>query len=269
MPLLPDGAALAGALVIPHAVVVVGAIVLGAVALALAWPVPVMLSRASWPMRAPVMALLLWQAIGLAGGLSMIGALALTGYAVLPNEPWLAPIAALLFTVYLLAHLGVTIVQVTRLRHRHLALLELLTSPHPTRARTRVIDDAVPVAYCLPRGARSVTVLSQGLLDRLDADELVAVIAHERAHVEQRHDLLMLAFRAWRSALPWFPIAARAEVEVAGLVEMLADDHARREVRDEVLARAILQVGASGVPGADQPVSGSTRVSDRFRRLAG
>jgi hypothetical protein len=35
-----------------------------------------------------------------------------------------------------------------------------------------------------------------------------------------------------------------------------------------VLARAILQVGASGVPGADQPVSGSMRVSDRFRRLA-
>ena len=132
-----------------------------------------------------------------------------------------------------------------------------------------VLDDAVPVAYCLPRGARSVTVLSQGLLDRLDADELVAVIAHERAHVEQRHDLLLLAFRAWRAALPWFPIAARAEAEVAALVEMLADDHARREVRDEVLARAILSVGASGVPGAERVVSGSTRVSDRFRRLAG
>ncbi|MGN7977113.1 M56 family metallopeptidase [Microbacterium sp. 22195] len=260
---------MAGALVIPHAVVIAAAVVFGVVAVALAWPVPVALSRATWPMRAPVMALLLWQVIGLAGGLSMIGALALAGYAALPQHPWLAPIPAALFTVYLLTHLAITVVQVTRLRHRHLALLEMLTSPHPTRARTRVLDDAVPVAYCLPRGARSVTVLSQGLLDRLDADELVAVIAHERAHVEQRHDLLLLAFRAWRSALPWFPIAARAEVEVAALVEMLADDHARREVHDEVLARAILQVGASGVPGADQPVSGSMRVSDRFRRLAG
>lgn len=262
--------AMPGALVIPHGVIIAAAVILGAIALALAWPVPVMLSRASWPMRTPVMALLLWQAIGLAGGLSMIGALALAGYSTAPDHPWLALIPAAAFTVYLLAHLGVTIVQVTRQRHRHLALLELLTSPHPTRARTRVIDDAVPVAYCLPNGARSVTVLSQGLLDRLDPDELVAVIAHERAHVEQRHDLLLLAFRAWRSALPWFPIAARAEVEVAALVEMLADDHARREVRDEVLARAILQVGASGVSaaGAEQPVSGSTRVSDRFRRLA-
>jgi len=264
-----DDPALAGAVVIPHAVVVAGAVVFGLIAVGLAWPVPVALARATWPTRAPVMALLLWQGIGLAGGLSMIGALALTGYAVLPAHAFAALIPAGVFTVYLLAHLAATTVQVTAQRHRHLALLELLTSPHPTRARTRVLDDAVPVAYCLPRGAQSVTVLSQGLLDRLDPDELVAVIAHERAHVEQRHDLLLLAFRAWRSALPWFPIAARAEVEVAALVEMLADDHARREVHDEVLARAILQVGAGGVPGAEKAVSGSTRVGDRFRRLAG
>ncbi|GAA4782790.1 MULTISPECIES: M56 family metallopeptidase [Microbacterium] len=267
LPALADPA-LDGALIIPHDLIVWGAVVLGVVALALAWPVPVALSRATWPMRNPVIALLLWQAIGLAGGFSMIGALALAGHAVAPRHGWIAVVPAIAFTVYLLVHLAVTVVQVTRQRRRHLALLDMLTSPHPTRARTRVIDDAVPVAYCLPRGAGSVTVLSQGLLDRLDADELVAVIAHERAHVEQRHDILLLAFRAWRSALPWFPIAARAEAEVAALVEMLADDHARREVRDEVLARAILHVGASGVPGAEAAVSGSTRVSDRFRRLA-
>lgn len=264
--------ALDGAIVIPHGAIVWLAAMLWLASLLLAWPVPVWLSRAEWPMRAPVIALLVWQAVGLAGGLSMIGALALTGLAVapgLPGPPWLSLIPAALFAIYLLTRLAITIVQVTRQRHRHLALLDLLTAPHPTRARTRVLDDAVPVAYCLPRGAGSVTVLSQGLLDRLDADELVAVIAHERAHVEQRHDILLLAFRAWRSALPWFPVAALADAEVAALVEMLADDHARREVRDEVLARAILQVGASGVPGAEVDAAGSTRGSDRFRRLAG
>lgn len=259
--------ALDGALVIPHGAIVWGAAMLWLVALLLAWPVPIWLARAAWPMRAPVVALLVWQAVGLAGGLSMIGALALTGFAVAPDRLWLAAIPAAAFAVYLLAHLAVTIVQVTRQRRRHLHLLDLLTSPHPTRARTRVLDDALPVAYCLPRGAGSVTVLSQGLLDRLDPDELVAVIAHERAHVEQRHDLLLLAFRAWRSALPWFPIAALADAEVAALVEMLADDHARREVRDEVLARAILQVGASGVADAEVDPAGSTRGSDRFKRL--
>lgn len=264
---LAEAVALDGALVIPHGAIVWGAAMLWLVALLLAWPVPIWLARAAWPMRAPVVALLVWQAVGLAGGLSMIGALALTGFAVAPDRLWLAAIPAAAFAVYLLAHLAVTIAQVTRQRRRHLHLLDLLTSPHPTRARTRVLDDALPVAYCLPRGAGSVTVLSQGLLDRLDPDELVAVIAHERAHVEQRHDLLLLAFRAWRSALPWFPIAALADAEVAALVEMLADDHARREVRDEVLARAILQVGASGVVDAEVEPAGSTRGSDRFKRL--
>lgn len=256
-----------GALVIPHGAIVWAAVMLGLVALLLAWPVPIWLACAGWPMRAPVIALLVWQGVGLAGGLSMIGALALIGLAVAPSTPWLVLVPAAVLTIYLLAHLGVTIVQVTRQRRRHLELLDMLTAPHPTRASTRVLDDAVPVAYCLPRGAGSVTVLSQGLLDRLDDDELVAVIAHERAHVEQRHDILLLAFRAWRSALPWFPIAALADAEVAALVEMLADDHARHEVRDEVLARAILAVGASGVPGADLDTGGSSRGSDRFKRL--
>lgn len=247
--------------------VIGAAIVLGIVVVALAWPVPIALSRSSWPMRVPALALLLWQAIGLAGGVSIILALALAGLAWAPNHVWLALLPAAAFAAYLLVHLAVTIVRVQRLRRRHRALLELLTSPHPTRARTRVLDDTGPVAYCLPDGVRSVTVLSQGLLDVLDPDELAAVIAHERAHVEQRHDVLLLAFQAWRSALPWFPVAARAEVEVAELVEMLADDRARREVHDEVLVRAILAVGASGVPGVGHAPPDSVPTSDRFRRL--
>ena len=129
-----------------------------------------------------------------------------------------------------------------------------------------MLDDSAPVAYCLPRGVGSVTVLSKGLFDALDEDELAAVIAHERAHVEQRHEVLLVAFKAWRSALPWFPIAARAEVEVEALVEMLADDHARRTQPAAVLARAILQVGSVQ---AEAGTAGRSRQVDRFRRLAG
>lgn len=249
-------------------------LLLAGVALALAWPVPVLLARARWPMHAPVRVLLLWQAIGLAGGVSMIGALALLGHAVAPEHPVAAVIPAILLACYLIAHLGVTVVQVSRQRRRHLTLLRLLTAPHPTRARTRVIDESVPVAYCIPRGAGSVTVLSQGLLDRLDSDELAAVIAHERAHVEQRHDILQLAFRAWRSALPGFPTAVLAETEVAAMVEMLADDRARREIRDEVVARAILRIGAADGDGhgvdddeEEEGTCGSGRMRDRLHRL--
>lgn len=257
-----------GELVIPHDAVIGAAVVLGMIALLLAWPAPVLLARAGWPMRAPVIALLVWQGVGLAGGVSMIGALAFTGLTFFTAQPWLALVPAAGLALYLLSHLAATTVQVTRQRLRHLALLDLLTAPHPTRARTRVLEGTAPIAYCLPRGTGSVTVLSRGLLERLDADELAAVVAHERAHVEQRHDLLLLVFRAWRSALPWFPIAVLADSEVAALVEMLADDHARREVRDEVLARAILKVGTRGIPGAEHEGRSAGRGSDRFRRLA-
>ena len=52
---------------------------LAVLAIVLAWPVPILLSRAQWPSRSPFTAMLLWQAIALAGGLSMIGAMLVYG----------------------------------------------------------------------------------------------------------------------------------------------------------------------------------------------
>lgn len=244
----------------------IAAVALAIVAIVLAWPVPIVLSRAAWPARAPARALVLWQVIALAGGLSMVGALWLFGDAFFPAHPWIAGIPAAALALYLLGHLLVTVVQFERQRRRHLQLLLLLSQPDPDRKRTVVLDDKAPVAYCLPRGIGSVTVLSKGLFDALDEAELTAVVAHERAHVEQRHEILLVSFKAWRAALPWFPIAARAESEVEALVEMLADDHARRTQPDEVLARAILHVGRVHGEGAS---SRRNRQADRFRRLAG
>ena len=247
--------------------------VLALVALALAVPVPIALARAAWPTRAPARALLLWQGIALAGGFTMIGALGTAGIALLPVTEVGAGVvlgSAAAFATYLLGHLAVTIVVVARSRRRHRALLALLTSPHPTRASTLVLEDSAPLAYCVPRGWHSLTVLSRGLIDRLSADELVAVIAHERAHLGQRHDILLVAFRAWRSALPWFPIAARAAEEVDVLVEMLADDGARREVSDATLARAIAAVATvepDRMPRA-HPRPATPRSRDRLLRLA-
>ncbi|MGB3911027.1 MAG: M56 family metallopeptidase [Pseudolysinimonas sp.] len=251
--------------------VVAAALIL--IAAALAVPVPIALARTAWPTRAPARALLLWQVIALAGGFSMIGALIAAGFALLPSTEIGGGIvfgAGAALAAYLLSHLAVTVALVARSRRRHRALLGLLTSPHPTRASTLVLEDSAPLAYCVPRGWNSLTVLSRGLLDRLSPDELSAVIAHERAHLEQRHDILLVAFRAWRSALPWFPIAARAAEEVDVLVELLADDSARRVVPDATLARAIVAAAAvepDGVPRAlRHPATARSR--DRLLRLA-
>lgn len=253
---------------------------LATLAVLLAWPVPLLLARSRWPGRAPATALLLWQTIALAGGLSMVGALLALGLAPFGDNlvaglieapshvasleaaevPALAAIAsALLFGGYLLTQLVRTGVAVGRERRRHRRLVHLLSSPAPDDPHARILDAQTPVAYCLPGGGHSVTVFSAGLLHLLDEHELRAVVGHERAHLSQRHDMVLVAFEAWHRSLPWFPIASRSRREVASLVEMLADDHARRLVDDRTLARAITLVAggaaltATSVGSADAP----------------
>lgn len=248
------------------------AIALGLLAIALAWPVPLLLARATWPPAAPVLAVALWQSIALAGGISMIGSLLLAGLQPFGDDLWSriggaaatlfsGPLpagvsllnafllsAAVLLTAHLLLNLALTSVRSRRQRHQHMELLRLLSSPLPDAPSTRVIDHPAPAAYCLP-GARSVTVLSEGMIALLSPEELDAVVAHERAHLRQKHHLLLDAFRSWKRALPWFPIATRAQDAVAQLLEMLADDTARRSSGDAVLAGAIRIVDETGTAG--------------------
>jgi Zn-dependent protease with chaperone function len=250
-------------------------VVLACLAVLLAWPVPLLLARAQWPSRAPGTALALWQAIALAGGLSMIGAFVTYGLipfgpslltalaevtrhlfdGTLPRSANLGHIFALciaaLFAGHLVLNLALTIARTERQRSRHLSLVNLLSAPMPDRPGTRVLDHPAPVAYCLPGMTRSVTVLSEGLVSLLDAHQLQAVIAHERAHLRQQHHLVLVAFKSWHSALPWFPIANRAENAVGLLVEMLADDQARRVVDDNTLATAIALVASEGTDRPD------------------
>ena len=240
---------------------------LGAIAVLLAWPVPLALARSHWPARSPGVALVLWQAIALSGGISMIGSLLLYGLipfgsplsqgivalggdlrtGTLPSGTSFTHVlalgAALLLGTHLLLNLLATFVRAERQRRRHHTLITLLSDPLNGQPGMRVIDHPAPVAYCLPGAGHSATVLSNGLLRLLDADQLRAVIAHEQAHLVQQHHLVLLAFKSWHNALPWFPIANRSENAVALLVEMLADDYARRVVDDHTLARAIALVG--------------------------
>ncbi len=124
----------------------------------------------------------------------------------------------------------------------------MLSEKSPTDPATLVLDHETPVAYCLPSFSGSVTVLSRGLVQKLSPDELRAVMAHERAHLDQRHDLLLLAFTSWNDALPWLPTSRLSLAAVQELVEMLADDAALREVQSPTLLRALLTV-ATGALG--------------------
>ncbi|MGX1590078.1 M56 family metallopeptidase [Glutamicibacter sp. NPDC055491] len=242
---------------------------LAALAIALAWPTPLALSKAKWTARSPVQAVLLWQAIALGGGLSMIGSMLVWGLAPLGDDlisalhgGWLlimgdpsvpdpgevhlfALSAALLFGFHLVLTLIRAAWRISRQRAKHRHLLRLLSNPSQTRPNTLVIDHDMPVAYCVPGISQSVTVLSRGLLTQLSAEEQQAVIAHERSHLDQRHDLLILAFTAWHEALPWLPTSRLAFDAVRQLIEMLADDKALEKVNRHTLLKAIVTVATA------------------------
>jgi Zn-dependent protease with chaperone function len=222
---------------------------------------------------------LLWQALGLAGGLAAVGALlalgvdapgsgstgVLGGLSTLPARlatgqfltPHQSPLLIALRVVMLTA--GFTLLAVLwwmlvtafaaaiGARRRQRELLALLAHGDPKAPGALVVDYPAAAAYCLP-GIRSQIVVSVGTLDLLAPAELAAVLAHERAHLRARHDLVLIPFTSLRRAFPRSRVVAQAYRTVALLVEMMADDRALR-VRGLVareLATALLRFGTAG-----------------------
>ena len=234
--------------------------------LLLALVVPRRLAGAAWALRCPGQALLLWQAVGLAVALlavelavtlalspagpthaEALSALATGSVASMPVWSGVALAVAALLLLRLLTVLLSSVALTLRARGRHRRLVDLVGTRNPLLAGARVVEHHVPLAYCLP-GLRPRVVLSSGVLALLRDDEVRAVLAHEAAHVDQRHDLVVLPFVALRSTLPWVEGVRTAQREVAFLVEVLADDAATRRHAPDVLARALYKIGAAGVP---------------------
>lgn len=266
------------------------ALALAVLAVALAWPVPQALARARWPERSPRTGLLLWQAVGLAGGVAAVGAGLALGLApladsavgglgalvrqTLDGEPlsglgplqllglaWAAGLAGRL--LWVLARSGVA---TARTRRRHRALVDLVATPWPTLGGARVLDHDSAVAYCLP-GLRPRVVVSAGTLAVLSPAELAAVLAHERAHAAERHDLVVSPFVALGATLPVLPTVRWAQESVAQLVEMLADDQARRDHDPRALASALVRVGARAAAPEGSLAVAESAVVARVRRL--
>jgi len=237
------------------------------------------LMRASWPRRSPAAAILLWQALGLAAGLAAVGALLAIGVSGQGSHPTgvlggLGELASRLASGRLPdphASLLVTAVRATALvaglalltvlclvlvlafadaisaRRRQRELLALLAHGDPKAPGALVVDYPAAAAYCLP-GIRSQIVVSAGTLDLLAPAELAAVLAHERAHLRARHDLVLIPFTSLRRAFPRSLVITQAHRTVALLVEMMADDRALR-VRGLLareLATALLRFGTAG-----------------------
>ena len=153
-------------------------------------------------------------------------------------------------------------------RRRQRALLTLLAHGDPKVPGALVVDHPSAAAYCLP-GLRSRIVVSVGTLELLGRRELAAVLAHERAHLRERHDLVLLPFTALRRAFPRSATCTDAHRAVALLVEMLADDRALRGRPARELVSALVRFGTAGTcpAPAGALAAGEGEVAARVTRL--
>lgn len=250
-----------------------------------------LLDRTTWPSRSPRLGIWVWVALSTATVTAAILAAIALAVPSLHLNPALADllhgcwasvlahysttsgaltgatglVAAVGLTARLLHRLVAESLAARRLRQRHRQAVLLLGHPDPT-AGVLVLPDRTPAAYCLP-GRPGLVVCTSAALDDLRADELQAVLAHERAHLEGRHHHLLTRATALRSAFPFVPTFRLMQENLAALVEMRADDVARAASSPRVLAVALLKFAGATTPRVALGASGAGLVA-RVHRLA-
>jgi Zn-dependent protease with chaperone function len=130
-----------------------------------------------------------------------------------------------------------------------------------------LVEHAQPTAYCVA-GRQPTVILTTGAVQALDAGQLDAVLAHERAHLTGRHHSLLAMARISREVLPFLPLMRDTEAQVARLVELHADDAAIRARDPRLLATAIVVLATSASPAAALAAGAADSVQ-RIHRLLG
>lgn len=281
----------------------VTALIFAILAILLVGPVPHLLSKATWTYRAPRAAMVLWQSIAIAAVLSAFSSgLAIATMLLVPGPDgrpttsptaeiaalglplWSVSVAVFALTLLIGARFIYSIVRVSvrtrRRRAHHRMLVDLLDNKRLSAtlkpggcaaidnasSDLRVVEVAEPLAYCLP-GIRQRVVLSEGAITSLSEDELAAIVAHERAHLRARHDLVLEGFTAVHEAFPVYARSKAALGSVKLLVELLADDAALRATGPRPLARALVACSSARVPQGAMAVGGPSTLI-RVQRLA-
>jgi Zn-dependent protease with chaperone function len=251
---------------------------------------PRLARRASWPDRAPMLAI----ACYLAAACSVIAAIALAGLALAihgtalggglsdltgacvrrlrgtyatPGGTTVATLGLGLAGIVVVrtAATGMARLRAARLHAlRHAQAVRLVGRQLPDLGAT-VVEHPRPAAYCLA-GRLPTVVLTTGALRMLDPPQLAAVLAHERAHLASRHHLLMTVARAGRVVFPFIPLLREADTQVARLTELHADDVAARACDSGPLVAALVILATGGSHEPAMAAAGAD-VARRVSRL--
>ena len=194
-----------------------------------------------------------------------------------PIQHWPRIIAALILLLCLV-RLGISAVATAReVRRSRLPRRSLPGEDDVNRrllgasfADIRVVSHPVPIAYTngLFRGQ---IVVSTAMLEGLLPDEVQALIAHERAHVQGRHTGLMFVGRVLTRAFGFLPPVQRAAQQLLLGLEAAADDRAVQVVGSPAVVARALTVVAERTISQPLPSGLGAAISDvvlRIRRLA-
>lgn len=242
---------------------------------------------ADWADRAPRLAIALWQAAaasvvasavlagpafavpaevvghGLAGLFEACAAMLSEGSGLTP-----AGAAALLAAAAVLARVAccgaAVLLKAGAERRKHAAMLRLL-GRRDGALDAMVIDYDERLAYCLP-GRHAQMVITTGALRTLAPEQVAAVLDHERAHLRGRHHLVLAAAETLARAFPGVPLFRQARIEIARLIELLADDIAARRHPRAQIAAALVRLATGRVPGFTLGAGGETALA-RVRRM--
>jgi Zn-dependent protease with chaperone function len=153
-------------------------------------------------------------------------------------------------------------------RRRHEEALQFVVRASGDSDDVCVLDHPIPVVYCVPSRTRPI-VVSSGALDQLEDTELQAVLAHERAHLRNRHHVLLTVVDALAAALAWLPTFHDARRHLPLLLEMTADEIAARRWGRETVAMALRKLAIAPSPAGGLAAGGSTtsQLGQRLARL--
>ncbi|MGX1548573.1 M56 family metallopeptidase [Streptomyces adustus] len=245
-------------------------LLLSAVALAAAVPIPRALTRAVWPEREPVVALWVWQCLVATVLLCCLTALVLSAAAVFHTvrvqvfapappsvteaydlsgtPPWATALTLLLAcgAAWTTAMLARELVEARRSRGLARAQLRERAPDLPpglpgARGPLLVLEDEYPDAWWLP-GHPPQLVVTTGALHRLTAHQLDAVLTHERDHARAHHDWLLHLSTALATGFPRVPLFAHFCEQTHRLVELAADDTASRRCGHLTTALALIEL---------------------------
>lgn len=266
------------------------ALILLAYAGVLAVGAPWLMDRSGWTREAPRLAIATWFTLAV----SMLLAVALAGVAiVMPMDGFigrptniitaciavlratygpvggtaLAVLAAILTWVVPLLPLTASAIQAHRTSAERAGLrARLAPATFDPAVGAYVVPTPRPAAYCIP-GSGGTIVVTTGAIDLLDRPALDAVLAHERAHLAERHHLLVAVARAARSALGLLPLFAVLPDRISQLVELAADDAATRTSSRRTLARSLLEIATAHTTRAGALAASGGDTVTRIERL--